>query len=132
MKKTNQPISFKLLSAMAILLTPFYATSEQDDTQFKQYSTHEFSYTASLTNKPIKDLSLENSEPHVTSDKIHLNYFNTGITRVKITNSIQDGQMVTLQEIWKTKNPSYITFTNMTIMILFLFSIALWLKSLIH
>ncbi len=88
------------------------------DEKFPQESTEEFEYLKVIEEKSIlKDT--ENQEPIVSYDTTSQHYFDTGITRKKITIEIKDGKSITTTETWITKKISYITYTNGALAIAF-------------
>lgn len=80
--------------------------------QFQPYSTDKFSYVVMQTNRPMKPYDIQLQQPILISDKTQKNYFNTGIVRIRVTEITQGTLIITTSEIWQTKNPSYITWTN--------------------
>ena len=99
---------------VAFLFFGFFALQSSDvnlDEKFPQESTEEFEYLKIIEEKTVlKDT--ENQEPIVSYDTTSQHYFDTGITRKKITIEIKDGKSITTTETWITKKPSYLTKMN--------------------
>ena len=84
--------------------------SESIESEFLPYSTEAYVYTIDR-----KNLSAEPgivSKPVIISDVIANNYLNSGKIRTLITQETKNGLIITTTETWKTKNPSYLTWSN--------------------
>lgn len=51
----------------------------------------------------------------IITDRTRIHYFNNGLTRIKTTTQTCNDIVTKTVEVWTTKNPSYITWTNSSI-----------------
>ena len=83
--------------------------------EFPPYSTDQYVYAISSVDKPAEsDVVVE---PVVVSDVIANNYLNSGKIRTLITQTTNNGKIITTTETWKTKHPSYFTWSNGALMV---------------
>ena len=61
----------------------------------------------------IAPMYAQDHAPREISNKVRSHYFDTGLTRTKVTQEIKDGVIFTTTEKWITKHSSWATWSNM-------------------
>ncbi len=105
-----------LLCIVLSIATSVASTDEKSNDYFLPYETETYHYTVSKIEKP-KDNNASLRFPVTLWEKKQENYYNTGLVRSTIKVSTTDDRIIITIEKWKTKNPSYLTFDNLQLLV---------------
>lgn len=119
MKKYKKLVFFFFLVG---LLSSGYILTKQDNNElveFPAYTTDKYIYNKYVDQYPITSLHMYLFGPYnadtIITDRTTVHYFNNGVTRIKTTTQTCNDIVTKTVEVWTTKNPSYVTWTNSSI-----------------